>query len=227
MSNLPKDPFAAADRHWDLPSLYRDLANAKGQPLTPTEQLHLRGLLSGHSPTAIAKHLSKSPSGVTTDLSSTLYRYIKTLTRCPKIHHWRDITALLDQAGYNIHNLTTDPLPSTLLPLNLTGRVAAIHIDASRIIIELDRPCPDPAPDLPSPAISASTPTPSLDPTDLPPDRPSPLMGLISTMHQDGIQTGIRQVARNLKAIGMTPTKISSLTGLTPTDIETLDPLNP
>ena len=143
MSNTPTDPIAAADRNWDLPSLYRDLATAKGQPLTPTEKLHLRGLLSDHSPAAIAQTLNKSTTGVTTDLSATLYRYVKTLTHQThtKLHHWRDITHLLNQAGYNISSFNT-PIPRDLLPLHLIGQVVTLHLDRNHLTLTIDLQSP-------------------------------------------------------------------------------------
>lgn len=58
------DRFAQAAQEWDLETLYADLASAKGKRLTPTEKLHLRGLLCGHSPAEIANKLGKIPKGV-------------------------------------------------------------------------------------------------------------------------------------------------------------------
>ena len=48
------EEFSQAAQDWDLETLYADLASAKGKRLTPTEKLHLRGLLCGHSPVEIA-----------------------------------------------------------------------------------------------------------------------------------------------------------------------------
>lgn len=94
--------FKEAETKWDLKNLYIDLASAKGRRLTPMEKLHLRGLLCGYSPAEIAKILQKNPNGVETDLSATVYKYVKVLcekTNC-KIGNWRDICEWLDSAGY-------------------------------------------------------------------------------------------------------------------------------
>ena len=45
-----KEIFSEAALYWDLETLYKDLASAKGKHLTPTEKLHLRGLLCEYSP---------------------------------------------------------------------------------------------------------------------------------------------------------------------------------
>ncbi len=61
MASTTKEQFPEAAHHWDLDTLYKDLASAKGKHLTPMEKLHLRGLLFGHSPGEIAEKLHKSP----------------------------------------------------------------------------------------------------------------------------------------------------------------------
>lgn len=137
MSHTPPDPFAFADCQWNIPKLCHDLANIKGQHLTPMEKLHLRGLLSGHSPSEIAHTLGKSLTGLQTDLSATLYRYIKTLTHTNKIYNWRSITELLTQAGYK-HETNHTAIPNDLLPLPLSGKVANIYIQKDRIILEIN-----------------------------------------------------------------------------------------
>lgn len=98
--------FAEAGEEWDLEMLYDDLASAKGKHLTPTEKLHLRGLLCGHSPAEIAEKLNKQPGGVETDLSATIYRYVKALAGIDgdKIEGWRKVKELLEAAGYKIPN---------------------------------------------------------------------------------------------------------------------------
>lgn len=96
--------FAEAGEEWDLETLYDDLASAKGKHLTPTEKLHLRGLLCGHSPSEIAEKLSKQAGGVETDLSATIYRYVKALAGIDgdKIEGWRKVKELLEAAGYKV-----------------------------------------------------------------------------------------------------------------------------
>lgn len=94
--------FKEAEKQWNLKTLYVDLASAKGKRLTPMEKLHLRGLLCGHSPTEMAEILQKNVKGIETDLSATVYRYVKALcekTSC-KIGNWRDICDWLECAGY-------------------------------------------------------------------------------------------------------------------------------
>jgi len=94
--------FAKAESQWDLDRLYCDLATIKGKRLSPVEKLHLRGLLSGYSPTEIANQLSKKPRGVEVDLSNTLYHYIKVVVHRSeeKIDDWREIRDWLEEAGY-------------------------------------------------------------------------------------------------------------------------------
>lgn len=99
----PKDEsFEKAGRYWDLETLYIDLASAKGRRLTPTEKLHLRGLLCNYSPAEIAQTLGKNVKGVETDLCATLYRYVKKLVGKShgKVENWRNITEWLEDAGY-------------------------------------------------------------------------------------------------------------------------------
>ena len=94
--------FSQAAEQWDLHTLYEDLSSAKGKRLTPMEKLHLRGLLSGYSPPEIAETLCKQLSGVETDLSATIYRYVKELagTSGEKLESWRRVPDLLEKAGY-------------------------------------------------------------------------------------------------------------------------------
>jgi len=89
---------------YHLETLYDDLASAKGKHLTPTEKLHLRGLLCGHSPAEIAEKLNKQAGGVETDLSATIYRYVKALAGIDgeKIEGWRKVKELLEAAGYKV-----------------------------------------------------------------------------------------------------------------------------
>lgn len=102
------DYFREAKEEWDLSTLYADLASAKGKRLTPTEKLHLRGLLCGNSPTEMAEKLNKTVKGVETDLCSTVYRYVKALVskQNNKIGNWRDICEWLDSAGYKCQSST-------------------------------------------------------------------------------------------------------------------------
>lgn len=101
--------FAQAAAEWDLERLYADLASAKQKVaphkkkgLTEVEKLHLRGLLCGNSPSAIALALVKAAKGVEVDLSNTLYRYAESLTgrTLNTLLNWRDIVEWLEAAGY-------------------------------------------------------------------------------------------------------------------------------
>jgi hypothetical protein len=105
------NPFTQAANQWDLETLYTDLASAKGKCLTPTEKLHLRGLLCGYSPAEIADMLSKNTKGVETDLCCTLYKYVKSLVGKvgEKMESWRSITTWLEEAGYKQHKQSQIP----------------------------------------------------------------------------------------------------------------------
>ena len=70
------EQFTEASNHWDLETLYADLASAKGKRLTPVEKLHLRGLLCGYSPAEIAEKLGKDAKGVESDLCASVYTAI-------------------------------------------------------------------------------------------------------------------------------------------------------
>lgn len=96
------EQFAQAANHWDLETLYTDLASAKGKRLTPVEKLHLRGLLCGYSPAEMAEKLGKDAKGVESDLCASVYKYVKSLIgKCnEKIGNWRNIAEWLEDAGY-------------------------------------------------------------------------------------------------------------------------------
>lgn len=96
--------FTEASEDWDLDTLYYDLSSAKGKHLTPTEKLHLRGLLCGYSPAEIAEKLHKQVSGVETDLSATIYRYVKELAGFgnEKLESYRKVSEILENAGYRV-----------------------------------------------------------------------------------------------------------------------------
>jgi hypothetical protein len=133
------DQFTQVFTEWDLETLYADLASAKGRRLTPVEKLHLRGLLSGHSPSEIAEKLSKSVKGVEVDLCSTLYQYVKSLVGKSngKVDNWRNITEWLEGAGYR-----NQPVPSVQFksssPVDLLVKRAKISFENNQIIIDVD-----------------------------------------------------------------------------------------
>jgi hypothetical protein len=120
------DSFPQAANQWDLETLYTDLASAKGKRLTPTEKLHLRGLLCGYSPAEIADRLGKNTKGVETDLCCTLYKYVKSLVGKvgEKMESWRSITNWLEEAGYKQHKQSQIPgtncIPDKFNIINIT-----------------------------------------------------------------------------------------------------------
>ena len=125
-----EEHFKSVGELWDLKRLYDDLATIKGDSLTPTEKLHLRGLLCGYSPAVLAKRLHKSPRGIQSDVSSTINRYIKKLVNknqqpfLKKLNNAGDIGDLLEKAGYKkISNVSTDGLN---LPIESTESVLKI-----------------------------------------------------------------------------------------------------
>jgi hypothetical protein len=96
-----REQFHQAEQQWDLERLYRDLASAKGRPLTKVEKLHLRGLLCGHSPAEIANHLNKEIHSVESSLSATIYSPVKDLSSVgKKIQNWQNVSRYLEDAGY-------------------------------------------------------------------------------------------------------------------------------
>ena len=130
------EQFAQAANHWDLETLYADLASAKGKRLTPVEKLHLRGLLCGYSPGEIAEKLGKNAKGVETDLCATVYRYVKNLVdKCDeKIENWRNITEWLEDAGYKTQPPAQLPV-SNCLPGNSVINITNLSIDKNQITI--------------------------------------------------------------------------------------------
>ena len=86
--SVKREQFNQAKQQWNLERLYNNLASIKGKMLTPMERLHLRGLLCGYSPTEIAERLHKEVRGVETDLSATIYQYVKGLVN-KKIENWK------------------------------------------------------------------------------------------------------------------------------------------
>ncbi len=130
------EQFAQAAQHWDLETLYTDLASAKGKRLTPVEKLHLRGLLCGCSPTKIADTLGKNSKGVETDLCATIYKYVKSLVdkSGEKIENWRDIAEWLDDAGYQTQLPTKLPVSDGSLGNNVVN-ITNISFDNNQIKI--------------------------------------------------------------------------------------------
>jgi hypothetical protein len=133
---LTNEQFNQAANHWDLETLYTDLASAKGKRLTPMEKLHLRGLLCCFSPTEIAEKLQKTPKGVETDLCATLYKYVKSLVSksTDKMENWRNIAEWLEDAGYKTQSSAKFPVKD-LLPEKSIVNISNISIEKNQIVI--------------------------------------------------------------------------------------------
>ncbi|MEI3652150.1 MAG: helix-turn-helix domain-containing protein [Dolichospermum lemmermannii FEM_B0920] len=133
------EKFVEASNHWDLETLYTDLSSVKGKRLTPVEKLHLRGLLLGYSPAEIANKLSKEARGVETDLSATIYKYVKGLLEKSheKIDNWRSVIEWLDKAGYKTE-VTINQQAVSLVPIDIIGKIANIKFFKNKITIEID-----------------------------------------------------------------------------------------
>ncbi len=120
--------FSEAMAEWDLETLFSDLSSAKGRHLTPIEKIHLAGLLCGYSPVEIAEKLGKAVNGVESDLSATIYKYVKLLVERSdesKISNWRNIAQWLEEAGYKmsgkleIKDLMTDKNAAHITNINI------------------------------------------------------------------------------------------------------------
>jgi hypothetical protein len=133
------EQFTQSFNEWDLESLYTDLASAKGRRLTPIEKLHLRGLLSGHSPSEIAEKLSKSVKGVEVDLCSTLYQYVKSLVGKSngKVDNWRSITEWLEGAGYKKQS-TVEVQSDDHFSVKILVKKANIILEKNQIMVDIN-----------------------------------------------------------------------------------------
>lgn len=129
--------FPEALQHWDLDTLYADLASAKGKRLTPVEKLHVRGLFCGCSPSTIAEQLGKNAKGVETDLCATLYRYVKSLLGKSngKIENWRKIAEWIEDAGYKRNSSDRVPLDNLLPKEKSVVNITNIHIENNQLVI--------------------------------------------------------------------------------------------
>lgn len=99
--------FLEASKHWRLNDLYKALGKFKGDDqrseLNSTEKALLRGLLCSVHPNSIAQQLNWKTSSVKTELSNTVYTYVKQLTeRFDKRVHWYNVSDWIAQAGYRI-----------------------------------------------------------------------------------------------------------------------------
>ena len=144
------EQFTQAANHWDLETLYTDIASAQGKRLTPVEKLHLRGLLSGYSPAEVADKLHKSVKGVESEMCTTLYPHIKSLVgkSNEKVENWRNITEWLEEAGYKTQLSAESPF-NNCVPVDIMGKIANISIKKNRITIEIDLQLSDQLPSQP------------------------------------------------------------------------------
>jgi len=135
----PNEQFSQASPHWDLETLYADLASAKGKRLTPTEKQHLRGLLCGHSPTEIAEKLNKNPKGIAVDFCNTLYQYVKNLVgkADEKVENWRNICEWLEDAGYKSQS-SSEAQSGDYLSAKFIIKKANIVLDQNQIIVDIN-----------------------------------------------------------------------------------------
>ncbi len=137
---LQNDEFLEAEMEWDLSRLYKDLAIAKGRGkpklLTPTEKLHIRGLLCGYSPVEIADKLHKDPEGLKVDLSNRVYQYVKGVLgkEDENVGNWRNIKEWLEEAGYR-QSLGHTSFSIDSLPIDAAVKIT--NINRSRVMIEV------------------------------------------------------------------------------------------
>ncbi len=135
--------WSTVDQAWDVERLRNELAAVKGQqgsgrgssPLSPTEITFLRGILFGANTREIARAMGRQENGIKTDLSKTVYQYLKGLlgygegVRYPK----EQVLRLLRDRGYaqQPHQRSAPSLPQALeslkqvlppAPANFVGR---------------------------------------------------------------------------------------------------------
>lgn len=133
------DLLNQAVKEWDLQTLYGDLAFTKGKPLTPTEKLHLRGLLCGYSPSDIADKLHKNSNGVETDLCASIYRYVKSLLdKCDeRIDNWRKVIEWLEESGYK-NNSSPQVSTDSLLTDESMVNISNITVERDQIVFQIN-----------------------------------------------------------------------------------------
>jgi hypothetical protein len=138
MSSITEQ-FEQAEVQWDLPRLYKDLANIKGKGLTPVEKLHLRGLLCGLGPSEIAAKLNKNPDSVRVDLCNRIYQYIKGVTGKDgeKVENWRNLCEWLEEAGYK-EKLTNSSISVDSLPIEAAIKIKNIQQSKIKKIVMVE-----------------------------------------------------------------------------------------
>jgi hypothetical protein len=95
----------------------------------------LRGLLCGHSPAEIAETLNKQTNGVETDLSATIYRYVKELTGTgdEKLESWRKVAEFLENAGYKV---SSSAQLRDVVPEGSVVNITNINIEKNTLVLQ-------------------------------------------------------------------------------------------
>jgi hypothetical protein len=154
MTTITEDNFQDAETLWDLERLYIDLAEAKGELLTPTEQLTLRGLLCGYTPAELAEMRVKNKEGQRTNVSRGVGGYVKKLMKVrgyevPERMNSVEMLNMLKQAGYKKtakdetekilprKNLETVAKMAVVINANneISGNNEIIHIEIERLTL--------------------------------------------------------------------------------------------
>lgn len=150
MTTLKNETFKEAEASWDLERLYADLADVKGELLTLTERLNLRGLLCGYTPAELADLRIKDTLGLQADVCSTVRRYVKDLQRkgkvdqIPKRMSSEKMLEVLKESGYYRKTARASTVETEkILPIkNLEGpaKVAVINnkISGNNEIIHIE-----------------------------------------------------------------------------------------
>lgn len=99
--------FLDAEKGWRLNDLYRDLALIKGgskkNTLNSTEKACLRGLLCSFEPAEIARKMNWHVKSLKTELSRTIYHYIKIHTgNTEQRILWHNVSKYLAKKGYKL-----------------------------------------------------------------------------------------------------------------------------
>ncbi len=147
------DPFKQACELWNLESLYTDLAMVKGEELTETEKLHLRGLLCGYNSSTLAEKLFKSSKGLRSEISKSVNQYVKDLVNQKRRKLLKklksgEILKWLEELGYrkstvassNGMTIQIDTAGSTVKVVNKLGKNkgrVTFEISNSRVIFSL------------------------------------------------------------------------------------------
>lgn len=99
--------FLDAEKTWRLNDLYRDLALIKGgnkkNSLNSTEKACLRGLLCSAEPAEIARKMNWRVKSLKTELSRTIYQYVKIHTgNTEQRILWHHVSKYLAEEGYKL-----------------------------------------------------------------------------------------------------------------------------